>query len=79
MTLHKSKGLERRTVNFVDLGDSAWRSYAQNTAEATAGFFVAFACQTAGGFTNSPECGGRSIALLYPLLAFAGVQTHSVT
>lgn len=79
MTLHKSKGLERRTVIFVALGDSAWRSYAQNTAEATAGFFVAFACHTAWGFTNSLERGGRSLALLYPLLAFAGVQAHSVT
>jgi len=32
MTLHKSKALERHTVIFVDLGDLAWRSYAQNTA-----------------------------------------------
>jgi len=75
MTLHKSKGLEHHTVIFVDLGDSAWRSYAQNTAEATAGFH---ARQAAGIFTYLPERGRRSIAPLYPLLASAGVQTLSV-
>lgn len=76
--MHKSKGLEHHTVIFVDLGDSAWRSYAQNTAEATAGFFVAFTRQAAGVFTYSPERGRRGIAPLYPLLASAGVQTFSV-
>lgn len=80
MTLHKSKGLEYHTVIFVGLDDSAWWSYAQDTAEATAGFFVAFTrAKQRVIFTYSP-CRGtrRSIAPLYALLASAGVQTLSI-
>ncbi len=80
MTLHKSKGLEYHTVIFVGLDDSAWWSYAQDTAEATAGFFVAFTrAKQRVIFTYSPSRGGRrSIAPLYALLASAGVHTLSV-
>ncbi len=43
MTIHKSKGLEYHTVIFVGLDDDAWRrSFVEDPAEATAGFFVAF-------------------------------------
>jgi superfamily I DNA/RNA helicase len=43
MTIHKSKGLEYHTVIFVGLDDDAWRrSFEEDLAEATAGFFVAF-------------------------------------
>lgn len=80
MTLHKSKGLEYHTVIFVGLDDTAWWSYAQDTAEATAGFFVAFTrAKQRVIFTYSPSRGTRkSIAPLYALLAAAGVQTVSV-
>lgn len=80
MTLHKSKGLEYHTVIFVGLDDTAWWSYAQDTAEATAGFFVAFTrAKQRVIFTYSPSRGTRmSIAPLYALLASAGVQTLSV-
>lgn len=80
MTLHKSKGLEYHTVIFVGLDDTAWWSYAQDTAEATAGFFVAFTrAKQRVIFTYSPSRGTRrSIAPLYALLAAAGVQTLSV-
>jgi superfamily I DNA/RNA helicase len=80
MTLHKSKGLEYHTVIFIGLDDSAWWSYLQDTAEATAGFFVAFTrAKQRVIFTYTPERGARSnIAPLYSLLAAAGVQTTSV-
>jgi superfamily I DNA/RNA helicase len=80
MTLHKSKGLEYHTVIFIGLDDSAWWSYLQDTAEATAGFFVAFTrAKQRVIFTYTPERGARSnIAPLYSLLAAAGVRTTSV-
>ena len=80
MTLHKSKGLEYHTVIFVGLDDSAWWSYAQDTADATAGFFVAFTrAKQRVIFTYTPERGARTnIAPLYGLLAAAGVQTTSI-
>lgn len=79
MTLHKSKGLEYHTVIFVGLDDSAWWSYAKDTADATAGFFVAFTrTKQRVVFTYTAERGSRtSIAPLYELLASAGVQTLS--
>jgi superfamily I DNA/RNA helicase len=80
MTLHKSKGLEYHTVIFIALDDSAWWSYVQDTAEATAGFFVAFTrAKQRVIFTYAPERGARTnIAPLYDLLAAAGVQTKFV-
>ena len=80
MTLHKSKGLEYHTVIFIGLDDSAWWSYPQDIAEATAGFFVAFTrAKQRVIFTYSPSRGSRrSIAPLYALLASAGVQTLAV-
>ncbi|UEC01645.1 UvrD-helicase domain-containing protein [Burkholderia vietnamiensis] len=80
MTLHKSKGLEYHTVIFVGLDDSAWWSYAQDTADATAGFFVAFTrAKQRVIFTYTPQRGARtSIAPLYGLLAAAGVQTIAI-
>ena len=79
MTLHKSKGLEYHTVIFVGLDDSAWWSYAKDTFDATAGFFVAFTrAKQRVVFTYTAERGSRtSIAPLYELLASAGVQTLS--
>ena len=77
MTLHKSKGLEYHTVIFIGLDDSAWWSYPQDTAEATAGFFVAFTrAKQRIIFTYTPQRGARNtIAPLYALLKAAGVQT----
>lgn len=51
-------------------------SYAQDTTEATAGFFVAFTrAKKQGIFTYSPSRRTRrNIAPLYALLASAGVQ-----
>ncbi|MDN4053150.1 ATP-dependent helicase [Massilia sp. YIM B02763] len=81
MTLHKSKGLEYHTVIFIGLDDSAWWSYPQDTAEATAGFFVAFTrAKQRVIFTYTPQRGARStIAPLYALLKAAGVQTTVIT
>lgn len=80
MTLHKSKGLEYHTVIFIGLDDSAWWSFAQDTADATAGFFVAFTrAKQRVIFTYTPQRGARvNIAPLYGLLAAAGVQTIAV-
>jgi superfamily I DNA/RNA helicase len=77
MTIHKSKGLEYHTVVFLGLDDGAWWSYAQDQAEATAGFFVAFTrAKQRVLFTYCPARGGRKkIAPLYELLERAGVKT----
>ncbi len=62
------------------LDDSAWWSYGRDTAEATAGFFVAFTrAKQRVIFTYSPSRGTRrSVAPLYALLASAGVQSLSI-
>jgi superfamily I DNA/RNA helicase len=80
MTLHKSKGLEYHTVIFVGLDDAAWWSYAQDTADATAGFFVAFTrAKQRVIFTYTSERGTRrGIAPLYSLLGQAGVQAIKI-
>lgn len=80
MTLHKSKGLEYHTVIFVGLDDSAWWSFQQDTAESTAGFFVAFTrAKQRVIFTYTAERGARTtVAPLYALLQSAGVQIVSI-
>lgn len=80
MTLHKSKGLEYHTVIFIGLDDSAWWNYPQDTAEATAGFFVAFTrAKQRVIFTYTPQRGARNtIAPLYALLKAAGVQKTEI-
>lgn len=77
MTIHKSKGLEYHTVVFVGLDDAAWWSYARETTEATAGFFVAFTrAKQRVIFTYCPTRGNRNeIEPLYTLLEQAGVPT----
>jgi UvrD-like helicase C-terminal domain len=57
MTIHKSKGLEYHTVIFVGLDDDAWWSFDNDQQEATAGFFVAFSCETTSCFLVL--CGAR--------------------
>lgn len=77
MTIHKSKGLEYHTVIFVGLDDDAWRrSFVEDQAEATAGFFVAFTrAKQRVLFTYCARRGARdAIATLYQLLLGAGVQ-----
>lgn len=76
MTIHKSKGLEYHTVVFVGL-DAAWWSYARETTESTAGFFVAFTrAKQRVIFTYCPTRGNRNaIQPLYALLQQAGVST----
>ncbi|MGK9233403.1 ATP-dependent helicase [Inquilinus limosus] len=81
MTIHKSKGLEYHTVIFVGLDDDAWRrSFEENQAEATAGFFVAFTrAKQRVIFTYCARRGTRSaIATLYRLLLNAGVKIVEV-
>lgn len=81
MTIHKSKGLEYHTVIFVGLDDDAWRrSFVEDQAEATAGFFVAFTRATQRAlFTYCARRGTRqAIATLYQLLLSAGVQIVEV-
>jgi DNA helicase II / ATP-dependent DNA helicase PcrA len=90
MTVHKSKGLEYRTVIFVGLEDSALWGYKQNPEEETCGFFVAFSrakkrvlftfCETRPNPRyGQPEGQGRdSIALLYKLLEGAGVALERI-
>lgn len=81
MTIHKSKGLEYHTVIFVGLDDDAWRrSFVEDQAEATAGFFVAFTrAKQRVLFTYCVRRGAReAIATLYQLLLGAGVQIVEV-
>lgn len=81
MTIHKSKGLEYHTVIFVGLDDDAWRrSFVEDQAEATAGFFVAFTrAKQRVLFTYCARRGAReAIAPLYQLLLDAGVQIVEV-
>lgn len=81
MTIHKSKGLEYHTVIFVGLDDDAWRrSFIEDQAEATAGFFVAFTrAKQRVLFTYCARRGAReAIATLYQLLLGAGVQIVEV-
>ena len=90
MTVHKSKGLEYRTVIFIGLEDSALWGYRQNPEEETCGFFVAFSrakkrvlftfCETRPNPRyGQPEGQGRdSIAPLYKLLEGAGVTLERI-
>lgn len=81
MTIHKSKGLEYHTVIFVGLDDDAWRrSFEEDRAEATAGFFVAFTrAKQRVIFTYCAQRGTRrAIATLYQLLLDAGVKIVEV-
>ena len=81
MTIHKSKGLEYHTVIFVGLDDDAWRrSFEEDRAEATAGFFVAFTrAKQRVVFTYCARRGARqAIATLYQLLLDAGVKIIEV-
>ncbi|RUV74836.1 MAG: ATP-dependent helicase [Mesorhizobium sp.] len=81
MTIHKSKGLEYHTVIFVGLDDGAWRrSFEEDRAEATAGFFVAFTrAKQRVIFTYCAQRGERrAIATLYQLLLDAGVKIVEV-
>ena len=82
MTIHKSKGLEYHTVIFVGLDDAAWkRSFIEDQAEATAGFFVAFTrAKQRVLFTYCAQRGARqAITSLYNLLLGAGVKIVTVT
>ena len=80
MTIHKSKGLGYYTVIFVGLDDGAWWSFANDSIEATAGFFVAFTrAKQRVLFSYCPARGTRAkIAALYNLLTKAGVKTIKV-
>ena len=71
MTIHKSKGLEYHTVIFVGLDHRAWWSFANDTVEATAGFFVAFTrAKQRVIFTYCSKSRGdrKNISALYQLL-----------
>lgn len=80
MTIHKSKGLEYHTVMFVGLDDKAWWSFANDSLEATAGFFVAFSrARQRVVFSYCASRGDRKqIAPLYDLLKKAGVKVLKI-
>jgi hypothetical protein len=67
-------------VIFVGLDDGAWWSFANDSIEATAGFFVAFTrAKQRVLFTYCPGRGARvNIASLYDLLTKAGVKNVKV-
>ncbi len=84
MTIHKSKGLEFKTVIFMGLEDSQWWSFANQPDEEKRNFFVAFSRaieQVFFTFTDmrdgrrGPQRQGKAgIGDLYNLLKRAGVQ-----
>lgn len=81
MTVHKSKGLEYHTVIFVGLDDAAWkRSFEEDRAEATAGFFVAFTrAKQRVLFTYCAQRGPKvAIVSFYQLLLGCGVKIITV-
>lgn len=91
MTIHKSKGLEYRTVVFVGLEDSAFWSFRTQSAEDTCAFFVAFSrakmevlftfCNlrvSRDGYAASTQT-RNSIGALYELLTKAGVQPERIS
>lgn len=85
MTIHKSKGLEFRTVIFLGLEDRQWWAFANQSEEEKRGFFVAFsraAEQVYFTFSDfRDERRGRrqqrkaEIGDLYAVLQQAGVPT----
>ncbi|WP_026190902.1 3'-5' exonuclease [Methylobacterium sp. WSM2598] len=80
MTTHKSKGLEYHTVVFVGLDDAWRRSFVEDQAEATAGFFVAFTrAKQRVLFTYCAQRGARvAIDSFYQLLLGCGVKVATI-
>ena len=80
MTMHKSKGLEFKTVFFIGFEDENLWNYNNNRNEETCGFFVAFsrakeqiiftACQQRGKFFQNI----RNIRPLYNILTQCGIE-----
>jgi superfamily I DNA/RNA helicase len=85
MTIHKSKGLEFKTVIFLGLEDSQWWGFRRQPDEEKRAFYVAFSrAIDRVVFTWSDERNGRNgrerqqcndIDALHSVLAQAGVQT----
>jgi superfamily I DNA/RNA helicase len=82
MMIHKSKGLEYHSVVFVGLDDDAWRrSFVEDQAEATAGFFVAFTrAEQRVLITYCAQRGSRvAIESFYQLLLGCGVRIVTIS
>jgi superfamily I DNA/RNA helicase len=85
MTIHKSKGLEFRTVIFLGLEDSQWWGFRNQPEEEKRAFFVAFSrAKEKVLFTWSDERDGRfgrqrqlrnDVDALHSILGQAGVRT----
>ena len=85
MTIHKSKGLEFRTVIFLGLEDSQWWGFRNQPEEEKRAFFVAFSrAKEKVLFTWSDEREGRfgrerqlrnDVDALHSILGQAGVRT----
>ncbi|MFD1886954.1 ATP-dependent helicase [Paenibacillus wenxiniae] len=78
MTIHKSKGLEYKTVIFIGLEDSAFFDFTRNPEENTAAFFVALSrAKETIHFTFSKQRDGiqnrRNINDLYAALNESGI------
>lgn len=87
MTIHKSKGLEFRTVIFLGLEDSQWWNFSKQPDEEKRGFFVAFSRAIEHVYFTyadvRDERWGRRIQRksqvndLYTILQLAGVETEN--
>lgn len=81
MTIHKSKGLEFKTVIFIGLEDRQWWGFANQPEEERCAFFVAFSRAISSVvFTYSDVRGRRSqsrgdVGELHHVLSSAGVRT----
>jgi superfamily I DNA/RNA helicase len=75
LTIHRSKGLEYRTVFFIGLDDDQWWSHARDTVQSTMAFFVGVS--RAGERLVFTQCDQRgstgNIADLYEVLRQAGI------
>lgn len=84
MTMHKSKGLEFKTVFFIGFEDENLWNYRNNRNEETCGFFVAFsrakeqiiftACRRRGQSHQNI----RNIQPLYNILTQSGVELEGM-
>jgi superfamily I DNA/RNA helicase len=86
MTIHKSKGLEFRTVIFLGLEDSSWWAFAKQSEEEKRSFFVAFSRASEQVYFTFADVRNErwgikqqhrdQIGDLYTILKRAGVQTE---
>lgn len=75
LTIHRSKGLEYRTVFFIGLDDDQWWSHARDTVQSTMAFFVGVSRASERLiFTQCDQRGATDgVADLYEVLREAGI------